>query len=481
MNKLLASFALLSFAFASAAGTPDESASAAAAPARNFEIKRKLSMWVKTPSFKYFLLDRTSNKTEALDTYTTANSENYSLIQSSDLSADAHIGYKSLKLDNASLGIRFGYLADNGEYNFSFWAKKVADGESETKFSVRFDNYDTGGTRAYYATMATKETFNDWVHYSYDFSSMVADRPGLTLSTYGNFLIDDITLTDGDGINYIMDGDFEDTELLGYEPTNAGFAKQSDGSVIFGFNSYNSDNGYNEAYFQVKPSKAADSCTVSFEFCGASVGICNRNTGNWNSDYKTTKTGQWESFSQSLTGSVVPTAAVYIGLNRQDTKGATYVRNISFKDADGNELLGDQLTKEGYAKGFAESLTSTLVCDNGVTAPDTSVWGSIRYCFERIPAASQEYIKSLSPKADGTEIEQALYKYSYIISKYGDTYYDYLGYKLSSKALALANSSFASSVLNSANDGRAAYVVSAIGVAALALTIAFVALKKKRA
>ncbi len=489
MNKLLASFALLAFAFASASGTPNESVSTETALVRNLEIKRKLSMGPRTPSFKYFLLDRTSSATEAVDTYTTNDSDNYSIIQSSDLSTDAHSGYKSLKLDNASLGIRFGYLADNGKYNFSFWAKKVADGQSSTRFSVRFDNYNSGGERAWYASMATKEIVNGWTHYSYDFVSMVFERPSLTLSSYGSFLVDDITLTDESGTNYIMDGDFDDTELLGYRPTNAGLAKQSDGSVIFGFNSYNSEynknnaasNGYNEAYFEVNPSKAADSCTVSFEFCGARVGICNRNGSKWNAAVDTTKTGVWESFSQSLTGSVISSSGVYIGLNNASNKGVTYVRNISFKDAEGNELLGDQLTKEGYAKGFAESLANSLACDGGLTAPSASVWGDIRYCFERIPAVSQEYIKSLSPKADGTEVEQALYKYSYIISKYGDAYYDYLGYRLSSKTLALANNGLASSGFASTKDERAAYIVSAVGVAALALAVAFAVTKRKRA
>ena len=146
---------------------------------------------------------------------------------------------------------------------------------------------------------------------------------------------------------------------------------------------------------------------------------------------------------------------------------------MSVKDAAGNELLPSPLTKEGYAEGLAESLLDDLTCDNGVTAPNESTWGNIRYCFEKMPAGAQTYIKSLTPKEDGTVTERGLYKYSYIISKYGSKYYDYLGYKGTPKALA-------SPRMVTETEKGAIYASVGIAFAGLAIALFLVVTNKKK-
>ncbi len=485
MNKLVTALALLGLGAVGTIGTLNESVANADVAFPKEGVQKKLSMGVTTPSFRYFLLD--SAKEDGTDTKTTQASGT-SLIAASNLSSDAHTGYRSLKMeDETGLGVRFGY-STNGDFNLSFWAKKVADGAKETRFSIRFDNYKTtsdeeGTSRVYYAVATVIETVNGWSHYSYNFNRMLESRPSFCLTAYGSWLIDDMTLTDKDGINYIMDGDFEDTEMLDYKLVNAGMAKQSDGSVIIGFASYNfeyntaSTSGYNEAYFQINPTGNANSLTVSFDYCGYTVGITNRNGYETQTETRASNDGTWQTLSKTLsTNEILSTQAIYFGYANKGKNHVTYVKNISFQDPDGNELLPEQLTKEGYAKGFAETMRDSLTCDGGVTPPSESMWGTIRYCFERIPSASQEYIKSLNPNADGNEIEQALYKYSFIISKYGDQYYDYLGYKGTSKLLSTNNA-----VMASNENKNVLYASLAVFVAALVVTACFIFKKKKSA
>ncbi len=486
MNKLVIALALFGLGAAGTAGTTgtlNESVSNADVAFPKGDVKKKISMGVSAPSFRYFLLD--SVKESDADLKTT-NDSGVSLITASDLSSDAHTGFRSLKMaDETSLGIRFGYTAISG-YTFSFWAKKTADGASSTKFSARMDNYSTSddASRAYYLKMAAGETVDNWTYYSCSFDRMLSGRPSMSLTVYGNWLIDDITLTDKNGINYIMDGDFEDTEMLDYKLENAGIAKQSDGSVIIGFASYNFEynagksDGYNEAYFQINPTDGADSLTVSFEYCGYQVGIVNRNGYETQIEKRTSNDGTWQKFSKTLSKNPVLSAqAVYFGYANLGKSHITYVKNISFQDPDGNELLPEQLTKEGYAQGLAKTITDSVTCDGGVTAPSTKVWGDIGYCFERIPAASQEYIKSLTPKEEGTYIEKALYKYSYIISKYGTAYKDFLGYAETSKLLSIQKSA-----IKTLDENKNALYASlaAFGVA-LIVSACFICKKKKDA
>ncbi len=481
MNKLLASFALLGLGLTAGVGTPIESSPAVSVPSQNFAIKKKISMGPTQPSFRYFLLSRTVVETTDMKA---TNTDGMALIASSDLSSDAHTGFSSLKLeDNNTLGIRFGYSAVGG-YTFSFWAKNLASGASKTSFSIRFDNY-TGSdeeSRAYYAKMSVTETVDGWSHYSYSFERLVSSRPSMSLTSYGSWLIDDIELTDANGVNYVMDGDFETTEMMDYQLVNAGMAKQSDGSVIIGFSSFNceynaenaSSGGYNEAYFQIKPTANVESMSVSFDYCGKKVGVMNRNGYETLSYTNDANDGLWKTYSGTFAKPGLSTSDIYFGHANVGWNYITYVKNISFKDASGNEFLPEQLTKEGYAKSFAETIRNSLTCDGGTTAPSTSTWGDIRYCFERMPLASQAYIKSLTPDAEGSEIEQALYKYSFIVSKYGDKYYDYLGYRGTSKAIR----SIAGDTSLSSSDANL-YCLLAFGGLALACTAGIMLFKKK--
>ena len=91
-----------------------------------------------------------------------------------------------------------------------------------------------------------------------------------------------------------------------------------------------------------------------------------------------------------------------------------------------------------------------------------------------MPEPSKRYIKGLTPKIDGTKVEQALYKYAYIVTKYKGQYDDYLG--MAGKGDAKLLSSFA--VQTSVDP--AIYAVAGIGAVGVIASAAAVFLKKKK-
>lgn len=441
MNKLLASIALLGLGAAGTIGTLNE----AAAPVPEMPkagVRKKLSMGVTQLNYKYFAI--ADGMKEALDTDPSLGRT----LAASDFSSDAHSGSTSLKMKNQTLGVRFGVLPTGGDYTLSFWAKQLSV-QPDNRFSIRFDNMDAAGTRQFYANGNINLKVGEWAQYTYKFTgthfennAYILGRTSFSMYAIGDYLIDDITLTDGNGVNYILDGDFEPIEALGWvsfwQGPNVGFAKQEDGSVLMGFCTNALDPTVTEAFVQIDPKMTGDgkNVTVTFEFTGGAVGVLNRNDYEEGTNKTNTAGAGWETYSYTFNKTEVKAGnAIYFGMNR--TKNVTYIRNISAKDAEGNEYIPYNLNKEGYAEALADTLLESVVCDGGVTAPDTDVWGKMGYCYNYIPKASQDYIKSLTPNATGNKIEQALYKYSYIISKYGkNTYGDFLGYLDSGKATA---------------------------------------------
>lgn len=437
MNKLLASIALLGLGAAGTIGTLNE----AATPVPEMPetgIRKKLSMGIGSLNYKYFAI--ADGTVETLDTTPTLGRS----LTTSDFSNNAHSGSTSLKMKNQTLAVRFGVLPTGGDYTLSFWAKQLSV-QAENRFSIRFDNLDAAGKQQYYAAGNVALRVGEWAQYTYKFTgtnyknnAYILDRTSFSMTAFGDYLIDDITLTDANKVNYILDGDFEPVEALGWESNNTvGFAKQEDGSVLMGFCTNALDSKVAEAYVQINPKMtgAGKGVKVSFEFTGGDVGVMNRNGGEWATVKTNTPGAGWETYEHTFKDDIVAGNAIYIGVNR--TKNVTYIRNISAKDSEGNEYIPYNLTKEGYAEALADTLLENVVCDGGVTAPNTRIWGDMGYCYNYIPKASQDYIKSFTPNASGNKIEQALYKYSYIVSKYGkNTYGDFLGYLDSGKATA---------------------------------------------
>lgn len=488
MNKFLASLALLSLGVVGSVGTLNESNVKTTVRVIETSTRKKLSKSVYAPSFKYFLIDTGSElqtEKEKIDVKR-SNEANTSLVNENYLNVgEAFSGNKSLKLKNQTLAIRLTYLLEEyGNYTVSFWAKNITPRPTglavDLDFNLKFDHHKVDGKQEWYSygNLAITENDRGWSKYSYTFKDMPFDRTSMVLIVNGEWLIDDIQVLDKNGFNYVLEGDFDGAELTDYKPQKAGYAKQPDGSIAFGFDSYNCEfnsedvtYGYNESYFQIKPAMDADALTVSFDYIGTRVGVQNRH--EWKDNIVDNSSKTWTTYSHTF-GAITTSNDVYFGYNNVGARHITYIKNLSLTNSAGEELLPSKLTKEGYAKSFAESLMADIVCDGaGVTPPSETEWGTLKYCFEHIPEMSQEYIMSLTPNETGSEIEKALYKYSYIVSKYGNKYYDFLDYKAQGKA------SSKNEVINVVSSSETYVAITIVGVCLAAFSLIILTKKKK--
>lgn len=83
---------------------------------------------------------------------------------------------------------------------------------------------------------------------------------------------------------------------------------------------------------------------------------------------------------------------------------------------------------------WANQINDTLKCDNGVNPPDVDAWNNIKSThFDNvIKGVDLETIRNEVANSNGTNLQIALAKYDYIISKYGDKQYqNYLERNLS--------------------------------------------------
>ena len=132
------------------------------------------------------------------------------------------------------------------------------------------------------------------------------------------------------------------------------------------------------------------------------------------------------------------------------------------------------VAENSYAESIADSLMTDITCNNGATAPSTSVWGSISTAYGNIPAA-MKYEKALLTGGTADEesedvIEQALARYDYIVGKYNKgqgitAYNDFLGRNPS----PIGNSRIISNsiVNNSVNTVAIIVVISMISITAI--------------
>ena len=114
----------------------------------------------------------------------------------------------------------------------------------------------------------------------------------------------------------------------------------------------------------------------------------------------------------------------------------TYVNSVDFVvDGTSGQRRIAAITINYYnATMYATDFLSTVVCDGtGNTAPSTSNWSTMStragYLFDQ----DKDALRTANLVEDGTVIEQAMYRYNYIISKYGaSTYSNFLTRTISS-------------------------------------------------
>lgn len=155
----------------------------------------------------------------------------------------------------------------------------------------------------------------------------------------------------------------------------------------------------------------------------------------------------------------------FIGL--RSSSNAMYLDSVRIiYESSDNEISGD-----GVA--FAEMFLETITCDDGVTAPDANNWEFIGGMYVDLASTDKEFFKAANANAEGTEVEQCVARYDYIVGKYGpETYNDFMGRNPARIASALS--------IRNSDDVMDIAVISALAIAGIAAAGAFVFLRRKK-
>lgn len=276
-----------------------------------------------------------------------------------NISSDSSDGDgKSLKLKHKDVyKTVFGILPHGRNYKLSFKYKNIGGGTADG-LGIRLDNVTLGGERKWYAdpvssTAGTPDT--EWKTYEYEFTAVAGqtDVSWMAISSTGGYLIDELKITgtdeDGATMQYIVNGSFSGAYLEGYTyGGNYSVAKQEDGTYVFASSAVTKDTASGQrGYLKPDVSKLVEGTeyTISFDYRsgGASAGNVFYGAG-WGGEYPLTDICP---LSQATTAGWTHKEAKFTARNGSwfeiyGDAGAgwpTYFRNISIKDAAGNEFI----------------------------------------------------------------------------------------------------------------------------------------------
>ena len=276
-----------------------------------------------------------------------------------NISSDSSDGDgKSLKLNhNDVYKTVFGILPHGRNYKLSFKYKNIGGGTADG-LGIRLDNVTLGGERKWYAdpvssTAGTPDT--EWKTYEYEFTAVAGqtDVSWMAISSTGGYLIDELKITgtdeDGATMQYIVNGSFSGAYLEGYTyGGNYSVAKQEDGTYVFASSAATKDDGTGaRGYLKPDVSKlvAGTEYTLSFDYRSGGGGAGNVFYGaGWGGEHPLTDICP---LSQATTAGWTHKEAKFTARNGSwfeiyGDAGAgwpTYFRNISIKDAAGNEFI----------------------------------------------------------------------------------------------------------------------------------------------
>ena len=272
-----------------------------------------------------------------------------------NISSDSSDGDgKSLKLEHYDVyKTVFGMLPHDREYKLSFKYKNTGAGAAD-RLSIRIDNETPAGS--YYApgvssTAGVADT--EWQTYEFSFTPGKRDVNWMGITAYGGYLIDELKITgtdeDGATMQYIVNGSFSGAYLEGYTyGGNYSVAKQEDGTYVFASSAVTKDTASGQrGYLKPDVSKLVEGTeyTISFDYRsgGASAGNVFYGAG-WGGEHPLTDICP---LSQATTAGWTHKEAKFTARNGSwfEIYGdagigwPTYFRNISIKDAAGNEFI----------------------------------------------------------------------------------------------------------------------------------------------
>lgn len=314
-----------------------------------------------------------------------------------NLSSDSSDGDgKSLKLNhNDVYKTVFGILPHGKTYNLSFKYKNTSGGTAD-RMSIRLDNVTTAGERVWYAapvnsTAGTPDT--EWQTYNYEFTAVAGqtDISWIGIASYGGYLIDELKITgtdeDGATMQYIVNGSFSGAYLEGYTyGGNYSVAKQEDGTYIFASSAVTKDTANGQrGYLRPDVSKLVEGTeyTISFDYRSGGGGAGNVFYGaGWGGEHPLTDICP---LSQATTAGWTHKEAKFTARNGSwfeiygdaGVGWPTYFRNISIKDAAGNEFITNKtLVAPDVVLGENEFPYGTFEGDVNYVAEDWTFEGN---------------------------------------------------------------------------------------------------------
>ena len=276
-----------------------------------------------------------------------------------NISSDSSDGDgKSLKLEHKDVyKTVFGMLPHGRNYKLSFKYKNIGGGTADG-LGIRLDNVTLGGERKWYADPVSSTAGNpdtEWKTYEYEFTAVAGqtDVCWMAISSTGGYLIDELKITGtdegGETMQYIVNGSFSGAYLEGYTyGGNYNVAKQEDGTYVFASSAVTKDTASGQrGYLKPDVSKLVEGTeyTISFDYRSGGGGAGNVFYGaGWGGEFGLTDicplgqatTAGWTHKEAKFTARNGSWIEIY---GDAGAGWPTYFRNISIKDAAGNEFI----------------------------------------------------------------------------------------------------------------------------------------------
>lgn len=265
--------------------------------------------------------------------------------------------------DNDILKIAFGRLPFGKAYTFSYKYKYLGvGGTRDTMLQLIMDGFELNdGDRIYQKQNRGTANPNTWQTYEFTFTpthstagSTEAQR--LNLNAYGKWLIDDISLVSlDDGMQFIPGGTFSDIYLAGFAFVggNVNYARQADGTNVIVAGNFQMGAGTGaRGYFDISVSSLTEGkeYTLSFEsrsgnfgggdvYYGAGWGHATYPFNKILNISQSETDDTWVSRSVTFTAHAGCKLEIYGSGDNTINSSPMYYRNISIKDAEGNEYF----------------------------------------------------------------------------------------------------------------------------------------------
>lgn len=402
-------------------------------------------------------------------------------------------GYNDTRAVHLSANKALGFslpILPYGKYTLSYKYRTANAGS----LSIRMDNYNSANNRAYYATPTVVNTNGKWVDDSYSFSTRISDSDYcdtsfLVLNAKADIDIDNVSIKDESGKEFVIAGTFDTFMAGGDYVNNTDAFKDENGNIVYAslrklaMVSTVTSESYvrlNLASLGLNSFAAGQKVNVSYEYLGGTDGHCApfSDQNKWYLD-NANRTVEWTKreaqIETTYAGGFNNQELRVYGNNYDGTEKNVYLRNISVTDSDGNEYFhpyanGTSILPQG---GFAVNEDKTAV-DEFVAAYITNQ-GAEDYTTidesKRAKTCSDKLSKAQGALKRLTDAQKELFNTS-------DDYAE--ARRIMDTWKALTNSSASIGVFgNNNSNSTAALVITVLTISAVAISTFALVRKKK--